>query len=225
LGDHPASYDNARVYDFLRTLRRHAKQIPGDYSLFVFAALLPWMFFAGSIANAGGSLISSSNLVSKVYFPRLIVPISSVGVNLVDFMVGFLVMLAMMVWKGVVPHWQIVLTPLFLFGVLGTALGVGTLLAALVVSYRDFRYVLGFLVQLWMFASPVAYPLSVVPEKWQLLYALNPMVGMITGFRTSLLGGAYPWPVLGVSFSVTITMLAVGVLYFRRVERRFADII
>ncbi len=201
------------------------QNVKGSYAVFVYAGLLPWQFFATLVNQGGQSLVSSANLISKIYFPRLFIPMAPVGSGLVDFSVSFCVMLFLMISHGVVITPAILLVPLFLFGTAVAALGMGTLLAALVIAYRDFRYVIGFVVQLWMFASPVAYPLHVVPERFQVWYALNPMVGMIAGFRHALLGDPFPWVCFAVSAAVSLVMLVVGVLYFRRVERRFADII
>ncbi len=202
-----------------------AQNVEGAYPVFVYAALLPWQLFATAVAQAGQSLITSSNLISKVYFPRLIIPISSVGCGVVDFAVSFLVTLGMMVWYDVPFGPKLLLVPVFLGGTILTAIGVGTLLAALVIAYRDFRYVMTFLIQLWMFASPVAYPLSVVPEQYRLWYSLNPMVGMIGGFRSALLNEPLEWGSLAVSAAVMLVFLFVGLVYFRRTERRFADIV
>jgi lipopolysaccharide transport system permease protein len=202
-----------------------AHNVEGAYPVFVFAALLPWQLFATAVTQAGQSLITSNNLISKVYFPRLIIPFSSVGTGVVDFGVSLVVMFAMMAWYRVPFGPWLLWVPVFFVGTVLTAIGVGTLLAALVIAYRDFRYVLTFLVQIWMFASPVAYPLSVVPEKYRLWYSLNPMVGMISGFRTALLGEQLPWGCVTVSTVATLSSVFVGLLYFRRSERRFADII
>lgn len=202
-----------------------SRSVDGAYSVFVYAALLPWQLFATSITQAGQSLVNSSNLISKVYFPRLIIPISSVGSGIVDFGVSLLVMFGLMVWNGVPMGRGVLLVPVFLAGTVLTAIGVGTLLAALVIAYRDFRYVLTFLVQIWMFASPVAYPLSVVPEKYRLWYSLNPMVGMISGFRSALLCEPFEWQSIVVSSFAMLLFLVAGLLYFRRTECRFADIV
>jgi lipopolysaccharide transport system permease protein len=202
-----------------------SQNVEGAYPVFVYAALLPWQLFASAVGQAGQSLINSSNLISKVYFPRLIIPISSVGSAIVDFAVSFVVMLGLMLWYGVPFTPGLALVPVFLAGTILTALGVGTLLAALVIAYRDFRHVMTFLIQLWMFASPVAYPLSVVPEKYRLVYAVNPMVGMISGFRSALLGEPFDWACVAVSAAVMLLFLFVGLFYFRRTERRFADIV
>ena len=202
-----------------------SQNVDGAYSIFVYAALLPWQLFDTAVGQAGQSLITSSNLISKVYFPRLIIPISSVGSAIVDFGVSLVVMLGLMAWYGVPFGPGLFLVPVFLAGTILTAIGVGTLLAALVIAYRDFRYVLTFLVKLWMFASPVAYPLSVVPEEYRLWYSMNPMVGMISGFRSGLLGEPLEWGCIAVSTGVMLAVLFIGLLYFRRTERRFADIV
>ncbi len=202
-----------------------ARHVDVPYPVFVYAALVAWTFFAFAVTNAGMSLIASTNLVGKVYFPRLLIPLAAVGGGLVDAAISCGVLFCLLAFYGVALTPGVLLLPLFALGVAVTAAGVGTLLAALVVAYRDFRYVTGFLVQLWMFASPVAYPLEIVPERWQLVYALNPMVGLIGGFRAAALGDAVRWDCVGVSLLSSLVLLAAGLLYFRRVERRFADII
>ena len=201
-----------------------AQHVSIPYPVFAYAGLLAWTYFSGAVGQAGNSLVSSASMIRKVYFPRLIIPLAACGVGLIDFAVACLVMAGLMIWYGVAPTPQIILFPLFLGLTVVTAVGVGTLLSALTIAYRDFRYVLGFLTQLWMFASPVAYPLEVVPEKYRLIYAINPMVGALNGFRASLLGTGVNWGVVGVSAASSAVALAVGLLYFRRVERRFADI-
>lgn len=210
---------------FLGYLGGMSQNVKGSFSVFLFAALLPWQFFANSVNQSGQSLVSSANLISKIYFPRLFIPMAPIGSGLVDFSISFCVMLILLLSHGVAITPAIVLLPLFLLGTMIAAMGMGTLLAALVIAYRDFRYVIGFLVQLWMFASPVVYPLQLIPEKYQLWYALNPMVGMIAGFRFALLGEPFPWACFAISAAVSLVLLVVGILYFRRVERRFADII
>jgi lipopolysaccharide transport system permease protein len=202
-----------------------AGHVPVPYPVFAYAGLLAWTYFAATIGQAGNSLVSSSNLISKVYFPRIIIPLSAAGVGLVDLAVAAGLMFGLLAVYGVALTWQVLLLPVFLALLVAAAVGVGTLLAALVIAYRDFRYVLGFMVQLWMFASPLAYPLDVVPEQWRLLYALNPMVGVIDGFCAALLGTALRWDVIGVSASSAGLFLIVGLFYFQRVERRFADIV
>ncbi|HTQ41043.1 MAG TPA: ABC transporter permease [Pirellulales bacterium] len=202
-----------------------SKNVDVPYPIFVFSGLLLWQFFSSSVTQAGGSLVSASTLLTKVYFPRLFYPLSNIGSGLVDLFVASSVLIVLMVKYGVAFTSGLAMLPLFVLGTAILALGVGSLLAALSVVYRDFRYVIPFIVQLWMFASPVAYPLSVVPQKYQLIYALNPAVGWLTGFRSAILGDAVRWDCVGVSLIVTIVVVVVGVLYFRRVERRFADVI
>ena len=210
---------------FFGRLGGMSKFTDAAYPIFVYSALLPWQFFAGAVNRSGQSLISDANLLTKVYFPRLILPCASVGGLLVDFAISFAVMLGLMAYYGVAPTANIVVVPLLVLGTILTALGVGTFLSALAVAYRDFRHVIPFMVQIWMFASPVAYPLKIIPEKWQPVYALNPMVGIISGYRCALLGEPFRWDVLGVSFAVTVVLFLIGAFYFRRVERRFADIV
>jgi lipopolysaccharide transport system permease protein len=202
--------------------------IPSDgvpYPIFSFAALVPWTYFAYSLSQASNSLVGSANLISKVYFPRLVVPISSVLSGAVDFAIAFVVLLGMMVFYGVTPTPAILLLPLFLLLALVTALGAGLWLSALNVEYRDVRYVLPFLVQVWLFATPVAYPSSLLPESWRTLYALNPMVGVVDGFRWALLGTPPPTASAALSAAVAATLLVSGALYFRRMERTFADVV
>lgn len=203
-------------------------QMPSDgfpYPIFVYAALLPWTFFANAISMSGNSLVGSAQLVSKVYFPRLIIPLSSVGAGLVDFAISASVLLLLMLWYGVGWGANLLLAPFLVVGVVFTALGVGTFLSALTVAYRDFRYVTPFLVQFWMFATPVVYPASLVPETWRWLLYLNPMAGLIEGFRTAFLGSPLDVTALAVSMGVALILFFVGVAYFEKVERRFADII
>jgi lipopolysaccharide transport system permease protein len=203
-------------------------KMPSDglpYPIFVYAALLPWMFFANAVTSSSSSLINSTNLVSKVYFPRLIIPLSSVGAGLVDFAIAGSILLLMMIWYGVGWSLNLLLAPVLTFGVMFAALGIGTLLSALTAAYRDFRYVVPFMVQIWMFATPVAYPTSIVPEGWRWLFYLNPMTGLIEGFRSAFLGRPFDIPALLVSFVIVVALFVVGVAYFEKVERRFADII
>ncbi len=210
---------------FFGKLGGMSQQTATAYPVFVYAALLPWTFFSTAVSAAGISLLNSTNLVSKVYFPRLLVPLASVGGSLVDFAISFVVMLALMIGYGIYPGPCMLLLPLFILECVLLAVGVGALLAALVVAYRDFRYVITFSVQLWMFASPVAYNLEVVPPRWQILYSLNPMVGIISGFRSSILNEPFRWDCISISLGVTMAVVAVGLFYFRREERKFADII
>ena len=195
------------------------------YPIFVYSALLPWTFFANSVTQSGQSLITGANLVSKVYFPRLIIPFASVGAGLLDFAISFAVMLCLMVFYGVSLTVNALALPLCVVGTILAAIGIGTFLSALAVAYRDFRYVIPFMIQIWMFASPVAYPLKVVPAKWRLVYALNPMTGIISGYRSALLGERFYWDCLFVSLLVAVVVFFAGAIYFRRVERRFADIV
>lgn len=201
------------------------EQVPGSYPLYILAALLPWQLFSTTVGQAGQSLVAGGNLLSKVYFPRLIIPIASAGSALADFAVSLVVMLVALPICGVTPGPQLLLLPVFLGGTLLVAIGVGTLLAALVIEYRDFRFVLPFLLQIWMFASPIFYPPSIVADEHQALYGLNPLVGMISGFRSALLGTPVEWTCCAVSGVVSLTFLGLGLLYFRRLERRFADLV
>lgn len=203
-------------------------KMPSDgypYPVFVYAALLPWTFFAAAITSSGQSLVGSANLVSKVYFPRLIIPLSAIGAGLVDLAIATVVLLAMMVWYGVGFTWNLLAAPLLLAGVVFVALGVGTLLSALTVAYRDFTHLTPFLVQIWMYVTPVIYPVALVPEQWRWLLYLNPMTGLIEAFRSAFLGKPFDVGGIGLSFAVAFAIFALGVAYFERVERRFADII
>jgi lipopolysaccharide transport system permease protein len=203
-------------------------RVPSDelpYPIFVYAGLLPWTFFANATANASNSLIGSAGLVSKVYFPRLVIPLSSAGSGLVDLAVALLVLLGLMLWYGVGWSFNLILAPVLIGGAVFIALGVGILLSAVTVTYRDFRYVVPFMIQFWMFATPVVYPASLVPQEWRWLLFLNPMAGIIEGFRSAFLGRPFDWPSISLSLIVAVVVLAIGVAYFERVERRFADVI
>jgi lipopolysaccharide transport system permease protein len=204
-----------------------AEGLTYPYSLFVFAGLLPWLFFAGAVSSAGQSVVGNQNLVTKVYFPRLIIPFSAVGVGLLDFLIGLGLLLVLMGCNGVWPAWGFLcVVPVMLLLILA-ALGIGTLLAALTVAYRDFRFVVPFLVQLWMFATPSIYMRAdqVLGPRGQALLPLNPAYGLIVNFRQAALGGPLDWYALCVSALVSIGLMVIGFLYFRRVERSFADII
>ena len=204
-------------------------QMPSDglpYPLFAYSALLPWQLFAFALSESGNSLVANQRLITKVYFPRLVIPIAAVLAGLVDFAIAFLVLLGMMVYYQVVPTLAVLLLPLFLLLVLATALAVGLWLSALNVQYRDVRYVIPFLTQFWLFLTPIAYPSSLVPEWLRPLYALNPMVGVVEGFRWALLGtqnnaGALVF----ISAIVVVLLLIGGLLYFRRMEKTFADLV
>ncbi len=197
------------------------------YPILVFAAMLPWQFFANALAECSNSLISNSNLISKVYFPRLIVPASTVIVSFVDFMISGIILLALMTWYNFIPDWRIMTLPLFILIAFAAAIGVGLWLAALNVEYRDFRYIVPFIVQFGLYISPVGFSSSIVPEKWRLIYSLNPMVGVIDGFRWAILGGESQlyWPGFALSVALVIILLISGIWYFRKMERRFADVI
>jgi homopolymeric O-antigen transport system permease protein len=201
--------------------------LPYSYSLFVLAGLLPWMYFSNALGSAGQSLVSNQNLVTKVYFPRLLIPLGAVGAGLVDFFVAFVLLLVMMPFYGVWPGWGFLWLPLLVGLLVVAALGVGTLLSALTVAYRDFRFVVPFLVQLWMFATPSIYMQAerVIPGRWQWLLPLNPADGLVVNFRQAVLGGPMDYYALAVSSAVSVVLLLLGCLYFRRVERSFADVI
>jgi len=204
-------------------------KIPSDglpYPIFAYTALLPWTYFSQAVSRSGVGLVGNANLVSKVYFPRLIIPLASVVTPLVDFVLSFVILLGLMVWFGITPTWGVLVLPLFLLLALATALSVGLFLSALNVKYRDVGYVIPFLTQFWMYASPVIYPVSLVPEKWRLLYSLNPMVGVIEGFRWAMLGKeGVDFGVMAVSAVVVVALLFAGLIYFKHMEQTFADII
>lgn len=197
------------------------------YPILVFAAMLPWQFFANSLSGCSNSLISNANLISKVYFPRLIVPASAVIVSFVDFMISGMILLALMIWYNFVPSWRILTLPMFIAIAFAAAMGGGLWLAALNVKYRDFRYIVPFIVQFGLYISPVGFSSSIVPQKWRLLYSLNPMVSVIDGFRWAILGGNTKLYLPGFTLSLgLVTILFVsGIWYFRKTERTFADVI
>lgn len=197
------------------------------YAVMVFAGMLPWTFFATALADASNSLIVNSNLISKVYFPRLIMPTAAVVVAFVDFLVGFAILLALMFWYRFLPGWQIVLLPIFTVFAFLASLGPGLWITALNVKYRDFRYVIPFILQFGLYISPVGFSSKVVPEQWQLVYSLNPLVGIIDGFRWCILDGqsAMYWPSLYESIGVTGLFLWLGFAKFRKMEKSFADLI
>lgn len=205
-------------------------KLPSDgvpYPILVFAALLPWQFFSNALSEASNSLVDNSNLLTKVYFPRLIVPTSSVIVSLVDFCISLGILALLMVWYGFAPDWRILALPLFFVFAFIASFGCSLWLAALNVKYRDFRYVVPFIVQFGLYISPVGFSSAIVPEKWRLLYSLNPMVGVIDGFRWGLLGGNAQiyWNGLLVSSLVALVIFLFGLRYFRNMERNFADVI
>jgi lipopolysaccharide transport system permease protein len=197
------------------------------YPVLVFAALLPWQLFASAFSEAGNSLVSNANMIAKVYFPRLIVPAGAIIVSCVDFLISLAILAALLAWYGVSPDWRILTLPIFVLIALAAALGAGLWTAALNVRYRDVRFVVPFAVQLGLYVSPVGFSSSVIPEAWRLLYCVNPMVGVIDGFRWAILGGAAPlyWPGMLLSVVLITIVLATGIAYFRRTEKSFADII
>jgi lipopolysaccharide transport system permease protein len=197
------------------------------YQILVFAGMLPWQFFSGALSECSNSLINNANLLSKVYFPRLIVPTSAVIVSFVDFMISGIILLGLMAWYNFVPDWRILTLPIFVAIAFAASMGVGLWLAALNVQYRDFRYVVPFLVQFGLYISPVGFSTSVVPPQWQLLYSLNPMVGVIDGFRWAILRGQSEiyLPGFALSTGLVFLLLTTGIWYFRKVERTFADVI
>jgi len=204
-------------------------KIPSDgvpYPIFSYAALVPWTFFANGLSQASSKLVGSADLLRKVYFPRLAIPIATVLSGIVDFVLAFLVLLGMMLYYGVVPTLNILWLPLFLLLALVTSLGVGLWLSVLNVQFRDVQYVVPFLTQLWLFATPIAYPSSLLSEPWRTLYAVNPMVGVVEGFRWALLGtDTSPGPMITVSTLIASALLIGGAFYFRRMEKTFADIV
>lgn len=195
------------------------------YPIFVYSALLPWTFFANAIAASGNSLVGSAQLVSKVYFPRLIIPLASIGSGLVDLLISTGILLLLMVYYEVSWTSQLFAVPLLMCGIVVCALGVGTILSALTVSYRDFRFVVPFMVQIWMYLTPVVYGLNFIPEKYRWLMSLNPMTGYIESYRAAFLGKPFVWMEIGTSAIFTIVLFSIGIIYFQKVERRFADVI
>lgn len=208
-------------------LAKFPTEAGAPYPILVLAAMLPWQFFANALSDCGSSVLSNANLISKVYFPRLIVPASAVVVSLVDFAISGIILIGMMAWYDYWPSWRIVTLPLFVLIAFAAALGAGTWLSALTVQYRDFRYVVPFLVQFGLYVSPVGFTSDVVPEPWRLVYSLNPMVGVIDGFRWAVLGEGVTLylPGLALSLAMVAVLLFGGIWYFRRTERSFADII
>ena len=204
-------------------------RVPSDgvpYPIFSYAALVPWTFFATGLSQASNSLVGSSNLVKKVYFPRLTIPISTVLSGVIDFVLAFVVLLGMMIYYGIYPTSNIVWLPALLLLALVTSLGVGLWLAALNVQFRDVKYIVPFLTQFWMFATPIAYPSTLLSEPWRTLYGINPMVGVVEGFRWALLGtDTRPGPIIAASAAAALLLLVSGAYYFRRMEKSFADLV
>jgi lipopolysaccharide transport system permease protein len=207
----------------------HFAKIPSDglpYSIFAYTALLPWNYFSQAITRSGAGLVSNTNLIQKVYFPRLIIPMAEVVAPLIDLFISFWVLLVMMVWFSIAPGRGILALPLFLLLALMTALAMGLWLSALNTRYRDVGHTIPFLTQVWMYACPVAYPVSLIPEQWRLLYGLNPMVGVIEGFRWTLLGKEAPaLGVIAAGAAVAVVLLLGGIIFFKRMEHTFADVI
>jgi lipopolysaccharide transport system permease protein len=210
---------------FSRLAKLPSEGVP--YPILVFAALLPWQFFSNAFTEAGNSLISNANMISKVYFPRLVIPASAVIVSFVDFLISGVILVGLMFWYGFMPDWRMLTLPLFIFVAFAAAMGAGLWIAALNVKYRDFRYIIPFVVQFGLYVSPVGFSSTIVPEKWRLLYSLNPMVGVIDGFRWAILGGNTQlyWPGFLLSLALVTLLLITGIFYFRKTERRFADLI
>ena len=197
------------------------------YPILVYAGMLPWQFFATSFTDASNSLLNNSNMLTKIYFPRLIIPVSTVIVNLVDFLISFIILVGLMIWYHFAPSWSILFLPLYLILAILTALGAGIYVAALNVKYRDFKYIVPFVVQFGLYISPVGFSSNVVPDKWRLLYSINPMVGIIDGFRWSILGGDSHifLPGMIISIAFIFFLFIFGIIYFRKTEKSFADII
>ena len=213
----------AIVFTFVFSRIAKLQNPHAPYILMVYAGMLPWNFFSNALSESSNSLIGNANLITKVYFPRMIIPASSVITSLVDFGISFLIMIVMMIWYRFVPGLQILLLPVFTLLAFVCAFGVGLFLTALNVKYRDFRYIIPFIVQFGLYITPVGFSSSVIADKWRSLYALNPMVGVVDGFRYCLLGDPMHWQSFVTSLVITILFLWLGIYYFRRMERTFAD--
>jgi lipopolysaccharide transport system permease protein len=213
------------VVVFSKLIKLSSEGVP--YPILVFAALLPWQFFSNAFSEAGNSLISNASMISKVYFPRLVVPTSAVIVSFVDFLISGIILVGLMLWYGFAPDWRIFTLPLFTIIAFAAAMGAGLWTAALNVKYRDFRYIIPFVAQFGLYISPVGFSSAIVPEQWRLLYSLNPMVGVIDGFRWAILGGNTQlyWPGFLLSLFLVFLTLTTGIYYFRKTEKTFADVI
>lgn len=207
----------------------HFAKIPSDglpYPIFAYTALLPWTYFASALSRSSSSVVAEAHLISKVYFPRAVLPLAGTVSGIIDFAVAFPLLLGMMIWYGIMPAWGLLALPLFLLLALATALAVGLWCSALNVRYRDVGYTIPFLTQCWMYASPVAYPVSLVPENWRFFYSLNPMAGVVEGFRWALLGKQGPdFVVMAVSTVVVALLLVGGLVFFKHMERTFVDVV
>jgi lipopolysaccharide transport system permease protein len=208
---------------FGRLAKMPSEGVP--YPIFSYAGLVPWTFFASGLTQSSNSLVGNANLIKKVFFPRLTIPISSVLSGIVDFFLAFLILLAMMLYYGIVPTINVLWLPAFLLLALSTSLGVGLWLSAMNVQFRDVRYVVPFIIQFWLFATPIAYPSSLLHDPWKTLFGINPMVGVVEGFRWALLGSDQPGGMLIVSSLTSLALLVSGAYYFRRMEKSFADVV
>jgi len=195
------------------------------YPIFCYAGLLPWQFFASSVSRSGESIVASANLIKKVYFPRLIIPISSVGACLVDFAISFIILIGLMFYYHIIPTPSTFMVLPLVLATIFTALGAGLLISALNVAYRDFRYVLPFFVQIWMFLTPVIYPTRIIPQNWRWLILLNPVAGIVDAYRSAILGKPFEWGNLGISMTIATVLFLCGLIYFRKTEKYFADIV
>lgn len=213
------------VFIFNKLARLSSGGVP--YPILVFSAMLPWQFFASSLNESSNSLITNSSMISKIYFPRIVIPASSVIVSLVDFLISFFILLVLTAWYKFIPGWQILTLPIFILMAFAASFGAGLWLASLNVKYRDFRYIVPFIIQFGLYISPVGFSSSVVPEKWRLVYSLNPMVGVIDGFRWAILGqkSFIYLPGFILSLILVLLVLVTGIWYFRKTEKTFADII
>jgi lipopolysaccharide transport system permease protein len=207
----------------------HVAQLPSDgipYPLFSFAAMMPWLYFSTALAGATNSVVGGQALLTKVYFPRLVLPLASVATGLIDLVIQFVILVGLMLWYQVVPTWQVVLVPLFILECVIVSLALGLWLTALNVKYRDITHLVPFVTQIWMYLTPIVYSSSLVPERWRPLYGLNPMVGVVDGFRWAMLGQSAPdWTMLATSLAMVLILFVTGLFYFRKVEETFADII
>lgn len=206
----------------------HFAHMPSDglpYPLFSYAGLVPWTYFSAAVASGAGSVVGNERLISKVYFPRLLIPFAAAVTPLVDFAIAMVTLIGLLLWYRVTPGVALLWTPLFVLLAVATAATLAVWLSVLTVAYRDFRYIVPFFLQFWMFATPVVYPVSVVPGKWRLLMGLNPMTGVVEGFRWALVGGSAPGPIVLVSAVVVLVWFVGGLIFFRRAESTFADVI